>query len=232
MINNILNTKEGLSLRIIKCSKVVFLLLFFSSCIKNKPDHISKKVLKQEFSYSNSLYLKKKIERKIPIANIYLDSLNTYSDLFLAIESIACKNKLPILEFENEKSKFNLTPIFSCSERMIISCYKSRNVIFINKDSIIINRNYKVEFDSIKSILGRHLLNEKKESIFSNSTNKAFIEFYQNPNTNIKITRKKLIRIANEFNELNKNNGDTLNLKIIFKDYGFINLAPIPNKID
>ncbi len=85
--------------------------------------------------------------------NIYLDSLKNYSQLLSKIDSIACNDYVPVINYSDSKNLFKIVPFYGCSTNMEISCPTFRSRIFIQNDSILTNFDIKNPVDSLEVIL-------------------------------------------------------------------------------
>ena len=162
------------------------------------------------------------------LTNIQLDSIENYGELTKILDRITCSGKTPVLKFSNEKSEFNLIVFKMCSETNIVADYSTRNVIYIQNDSIIVNNKIEKPFDSLKTILKKHILNSKNISDYSINIEKALIFYYQDSLYNKEKIKAQLIKITTEFNQLNEKNGDSLPLKIKMRNYPYIRIEAPP----
>ena len=185
----------------------IFLLL--TSCNENKKSTDLNRII---YNYPNNLLFDK--DSTLTIIN--LDSLENFNDLIESLDFIVCDYKTPVIHFESNKSEYNLIPMFACSKRAPIGCYKERNVITIDTDSIIVNYFRKTSIDSLRQILRKHIVNEKKEFDFSDSPNRAFSILHVDNSFDIKKTKDILIKMAEEFNKINKDFNDSLSFHIRF----------------
>ena len=163
------------------------------------------------------------------LTNIDLDSIENYGELIKIADGIACNGKIPVLRFNSNKTDFNLLVFKMCSESNIIADYSGKNVISIENNTVIINDQIEKPIDSLKSILRNHILNPEKQSDYSQNIEKALIFYYQDNLFEKEEIKKQLVKIATEFNELNRENGGSLPLKIKLTDYPYIRIdMPIP----
>ena len=166
------------------------------------------------------------------LTTIYLDSIKNYGELIKITEQIACADKAPLLKFSTDSTEFNLIVYKECTNKMDIVDYHGSNVISIQKDSIIINDQIELTFDSLRPILRNHILNPNREFNYSKSIDKALIFYYQNSLVSTKKIKEQLIKISTDFNELNRKNGDSLPLKIKLSEYPYIRILnpPLPDE--
>jgi hypothetical protein len=166
------------------------------------------------------------------LTEIYLDSFKNYGEIIKIADKIACNGKIPLLKFNSNSSEFNLIVFKECISKMDIVDYHGSNVISIEKDSIIINDNTEMSFDSLRPILQNHILNPNREFNFSKSIDKAIIFYYQDSLVSSKKIKKQLIKITTTFNDLNRENGDSLPLKIKLSEYPYIRVLTtrLPHK--
>ncbi|MDH7913868.1 hypothetical protein [Winogradskyella sp. SYSU M77433] len=166
------------------------------------------------------------------LTEIYLDSIKNYGELIKIADKIACYGKAPLLKFSTDSTEFNLIVYKECISKMDIVDYHGSNVISIQKDSIIINNEIEVSFDSLQPILRNHILNPERKFDFSKSIDKALIFYYQDSSVSSKKIKDQLIKITTDFNELNRKNGDSLPLKIKLSEYSYIKILnpPLPDE--
>jgi hypothetical protein len=84
--------------------------------------------------------------------------------------------------------------------------------------------------DSLEVILEKHLLNKGKDFNYSDSPDKASLELYFADSTKSEVVQELLIDISNKFNKLNRENTETLYLKMFFRDRAKMIPPPPPPK--
>jgi hypothetical protein len=168
------------------------------------------------------------------LTRIDLESISNYGELMNVTDRIACNGKLPVLQFVSNQNTINLLVFKDCSDSNSIVDYMNKNVISIEKNSIIINDRLEEPFDSLNSVLKKHILNPKSQDYYSTNIEKAIIFYNQDslyPGQSIK---NQFEKIVSEFNLLNSKNGDSLPLKIKLMDTPYIrhvNPPPPPKHI-
>ncbi|MGM0934191.1 MAG: hypothetical protein ACQEWD_12175 [Bacteroidota bacterium] len=202
--------------------KILYILiigLLIISCQSCKSDKADKEELffpaKADFADTSKLVFHR------------LESFDNYQSLFKAIDSVTCADKKPVLQFENKKYKFNLIALAHCSEANSVVDYRLKNVIGINNDSIIVNREIKTTVADLREIMAKHYLNYGKNSDYSERPEKAVINLYLEPKTDTGKIENLLEKIATEFYDLKKGEDDNFRLMILFKDYP-MEIFPIP----
>ena len=194
----------------------------FSNCGTNKTI-VDTKVTK--FYYPRTLDFK----NDSILSKVELDSIKNYGELIMITDKIVCEGKTPVLKLHHDNSEFNIIVFKMCSQSNSVADYRKRNVIAIEKNSIIINDEIEKSFTNLKSVLRNHIVNPKKKSEYSQNIEKSLIFYYQDSLFGKEEIKKQLITIASEFNELNRKNGDSLPLKIKLNDYPHIRIhIPIP----
>ncbi|MEP2935740.1 MAG: hypothetical protein ABJM06_14995 [Gilvibacter sp.] len=208
--------------------KTVFILLLAFMLLNCETKKDNAGIEKVEFFYPRI----PKINDNVKKGRIYLDSIQNFGELNILADQIVCDKKWPILIFETENNKYNFALFKECTVSMDIVDYHGSNVIYIEKDSIIINQQNIVPFDSLENILTKHILNPNREFDYSKSIEKALIFYYQDSLFESKKIKNQLIKISSVFNELNSKNGDSLPLKIKLNEHPFINVLPptLPNE--
>lgn len=99
--------------------------------------------------------------------------------------------------------------------------FYERNIIYIINDSIQKNKNYPLS--DLEKIIKKHYLNNGKIEDYAVSADRAIILISLNADQNVKDLKKHLIQITKTFDEINKENKDTLRLNIFIE-----NLIPLP----
>jgi hypothetical protein len=200
--------------------KIVFIILFNSLFLNCETKKEKSEIEKTVFYYPRI----SSFESNPLLTKISLDSIKNFGELTKLSDRIACNGKIPVLKFSDEKSEFNLILFKMCSKSLVIADYSGTNVISIENNSIIINDQIEKPFDSLKTILKKHILNQEKESDYSINIEKALIFYYQDSLFKTQEIKKQLIKISTEFNKLNSENGGNLPLKIKLSDYPYIRI--------
>lgn len=183
---------------------------------------------KTEFYYPD----KSSFESEADLIDLKLDSFKNYGELTSKMDANICNGKTSVLKFSDKKSEFNLIAFQDCSESNISPLYWNRNTINIQNDSIIIDNDLKTHFNSLSTVLKKHLINSNKDDNYSIDKEKAVIFYYQNDLFEIEKVKEQLIKMATEFNELNKKSNDKLSLKIKMKNkpYKKVETPPLPER--
>ncbi|WP_298248394.1 hypothetical protein [uncultured Christiangramia sp.] len=205
-------------MKVIYISLILILSLF--SCNQREEKNSPKK---EVYYYPE----REKFNDRTNLSDISIEDVEDYSELLKEIDRIACQDSIPIINYSSKKGKFKLFPWYECSESNIISCPTFRSRIFIQNDSILTNYNIKHSIDSLGIILKRHLLNNGKDFNYSDSPDRAGIEVYFKEKTKSDEIEDFLINLSERFNQLNKENADTLYLKIYFRDRP-LRMVPMP----
>ena len=203
---------------------ILISFLFFISCNLEKETKIT---TKETYFYPTL----NRFEEKSNKVFIKLDSISSLKELLGRIEKIACNNNIPVITYENENSIFNLIPLYKCPNDMIISCWKERNEITITHDSISISYFEKIVIDSLPNIVKKHIQNKRKDYNFSDSPRLAFFSIQKDSLLTINKTKEILLSISENFNEINKENGDSLPLNIKIGAKRIIEIKPPPPPI-
>ncbi len=169
---------------------------------------------------------KEKFKKNKKLKNVFLDSINDYSELLKKMDRIACNDSVPTISFSTKEESYKFISWYVCSDD-VAGLHTLRSRIFIQNDSIYTNDRIKHPLDSLNLILKRHLLNKGENFNYSDSPEKAGIEIYHNPTTKSKVIKRQLINLSREFNKLENKSHDTLYLYIYFRDMPF-RTNPIP----
>ena len=182
--------------------------MIFSSCVEKTK---TVELTKTKFYYPS----KSDFKNNSNMTQIILDSLKNFNELVDKIGEIVCADKIPVVNFENGQSEFEIIPMNSCPLKNGVVCF-SPFLMSITSDSIRINYYKRVGIESLPMALELNILNKKKNLLYGDSPAKTIFEVQVDSIYNIKKTSDLLIKIANSYNELNKKNADSLFLKIRF----------------
>ena len=166
------------------------------------------------------------------IVSINVEKYNKYEKLIEEIDSISCTEKIPFVEIETDSTIFNLLAYHICSEEHLIADYKTRNIIGLNNDSILINKDLEFSIDSLDTILKKQYLNYGKDENFSVSPEKAVLFFYSDLDTDNRIIKERILKIINGYLNIRSKETDSIKLKIAFEFYPlrFLDAPPLPEK--
>ncbi len=186
----------------------------YSSCETNKERTEFKKSV---YFYPDLSYY----QNDSLFVNISLDSVFNYGELFEMADQIACNGKSPVIQFSNDQEDFNLLVFKDCSKFIDPINLWLRDLIFFERDYIIVNDQIKKPLDSLSSILENHILNPYNKKEYSRDKEKAIIYYYQDSLCPIDKIKNQFIKIVTEFNQLNKKRGDSLPLKIKLSEHPY-----------
>ena len=204
--------------------KIVLILLIanlFLNCEAKKEKTDFKK---SEFYYPRIA----NFETDSTLTGIFLDSIENYGELIKIADQIACNGKAPLLKFSTDSTEFNLIVYKECLTKMDIVDYHGSNIISIQYDLIIINDEIEISMESLPIVLRNHILNPKNEFTYSKNIEKALIFYYQDSLYPSKKIKEQLIKIAADFNDLNRKNGESLPLKMKLSEYPYIRVITPP----
>ena len=199
---------------------ILLITLIFFNC-----KEINKNIEQNETEYyypSNESFNPQIQEKPINI-----DSIENFGKLLTVTEKISCEDQLPIIRINNKNTIFNFKIFKDCPDAMDVIDYKQRNIVLIQGDSIIVNVLISKPFDSLKKVLSNHLLNNGSSPNYSISLDKALFMYHQDSTYDSKKVKEHFIKLASVFNEVNSENGDSLELKIKLIEYPFTRI-PIP----
>ncbi|EGV44232.1 hypothetical protein BZARG_3108 [Bizionia argentinensis JUB59] len=146
-----------------------------------------------------------------------IDTLSDFNEIIKIIEKIDCRKNYALFKLETEKEIFNIHPLQLCED---IFDYKLREIIYINTDSITVNYELKYPIDSLKTVLNNHLRNPNDDKNFPSSDEKKLISINVDSNKNIIETKKLLLKIIANINELNTK----ANYSFMFEERGIIQI--------
>jgi hypothetical protein len=109
--------------------------------------------------------------------------------------------------------------------------FKERNILSLKSDSILIDDGYPII--ELKNILKRHYTNNGKDFRYPDSSERAGVEITLDTNQTANELKNLLIKLTRTFDEVKKEEKDTIQLKFIFDYYRQIPPPPPrPKMID
>ena len=163
---------------------------------------------------------------------IKLDSVSSFKELINRIEKITCENNTPVVTYNDNNSIFNLITFRKCPTDNSIDCWKERNEIIITHDSIHTSFFDRLGLDSLSMIVRKHILNKRKDYMYSDSPRMAFFSIQNDSLFTIEKTKEVLLIISESFNKINKETGDSLPLNINIGTEKIIKIKPPPPPIE
>ena len=103
--------------------------------------------------------------------------------------------------------------------------FYEKNILYIVNDSIQKDKNYPLS--DLEKIIKKDYLNNGKIEDYAVSADRAIILISLNADQNVKDLKKYLIKITKAFDEINKENKDSLRLNIFIE-----NLIPQPHPLN
>jgi hypothetical protein len=188
---------------------ILILLCLLISCGQNKNE---KNLIKKEKPEQNFLSYRIVTNEFIEID---IDTLANFTEILDIIEKIDCKKNYALFKLETDENIFKIQPLQVCE---VIFDYYLREIIYINIDSITVNYQLKYPIDSLKMVLENHQFNLKNDKNYPLSYEKKLISIYVDSTKNISETKKLLLKIISEINELNTKT----NFVFVFSDSGII----------
>ncbi|BDD04544.1 hypothetical protein [Aureibacter tunicatorum] len=135
--------------------------------------------------------------------NINIDDFKTYNELIDSIDSKFCEvRNSPKLFIHHKKRSFVIKPFYGANNPCpdLSVCYKNRNVILIQDDSIK-KSDLSWHYSKIDSILPLDYYNDGEKSDFSTSSNHIIIHI-QNSNQDIEIIKAQIIKVTEIYDQL------------------------------
>lgn len=202
---------EYLFFRIIRNGyfKTILLLIIgiFISCSE---DWRSESPVKS-ISYYPSLSYYEPEDSFIPVI---LDEFSDYESLIKFINQTYCSGKKPVLIVEDADDIYKFIPLNGCPQPNVVACYRERNIVELSPDSVAINVFKNQSIERLPEIMEKHILNKGKDYSFSDKPESAFFIVYPEENSALADMKDLLINMAISFDNLNKRNGNELELKI------------------
>ncbi|WP_299276753.1 hypothetical protein [uncultured Psychroserpens sp.] len=165
------------------------------------------------------------IEEETSKLDVSLDSLDNFNGLIDRL-SANCKNeKETILNFKNEAYNFKVMANYNCN---VVICHKYRNILQIKNETLRHATINDKPLDSLYKYLHIQATNKGKDPKFSTSKNVVVVQISQDSLTPITQTKAVLIDLLKTFNQINKEQNDSLSLFIDFRKYFITDFPPPP----
>lgn len=129
-----------------------------------------------------------------------IDSLFNFREILNIKENIDCKKNYALFKLETKNKIFKIQPLQLCGS---ILDYQLREIIYINTDSITVNYELQYPIDNLKMVLNNHLINLKNDDNYPSPQEKRLISINVDSSKNIIETKKLLLKIIANINELN-----------------------------
>lgn len=144
-----------------------------------------------------------------------IDTIANFSEVLKILDEIDCTKEYALFKLETDNKIYKIQPLQFCES---IFDYKLREIIYVNTDSIIVNYQLKYPIDSLKMVLNNHLQNTNYDENYPSTDEKKLISINVNSTKNIIETKKLLLKIIAEINDLNTQ----ANFAFMFEDRGII----------
>ena len=144
-----------------------------------------------------------------------IDTLKNFNEVIKILNETDCLREYALFKLETDKKIYKIQPLQICES---IFDYKLREILYINTDSITINYDLKLPIDSLKMVLNNHLQNPNYDGNYPSSEEKRLISINVDSTENIVETKKLLLNIITNINELNIKT----NFSFMFQDRGII----------
>lgn len=145
-----------------------------------------------------------------------IDSLTNFEELLNLPKNINCRKNHILIKLETNDKVYKIQPMLQfCG---LIIDYKLREVIYINTDSITVNYELKYPIDSLKMVMINHFKNPKNDINYPLLEENRLISINVRSSKKIIETKKLLLKIIDNYNELNMKN----NFLFMFQDMGIL----------
>ena len=144
-----------------------------------------------------------------------LDTLSNFNEIIKIQNKIDCNKNYALFKLKTDTKIYNIQPLQFCED---IFDYKLREIVYISTDSITVNYELQYPIESLKMILNNHLKNPNDDRNYPSSEEKRLISINVDSTKNIIETKKLLLKIITNINELNIKT----NFSFMFEDNGII----------
>jgi hypothetical protein len=129
-----------------------------------------------------------------------LDTLSSFNDIIKIQNKIDCNKNYALFKLNSDTKIYNIQPLQFCED---IFDFKLREIVYINTDSITVNYELQYPIDSLKMVLNNHLRNTNNDRNYPLVEEKRLISINVDSTKNIIETKKLLLKIITNINELN-----------------------------
>jgi len=129
-----------------------------------------------------------------------LDTLSSFNDIIKIQNKIDCNKNYALFKMNSDTKIYNIQPLQFCED---IFDFKLREIVYINTDSITVNYELQYPIDSLKMVLNNHLRNTNNDRNYPSAEEKRLISINVDSTKNIIETKKLLLKIITNINELN-----------------------------
>ena len=129
-----------------------------------------------------------------------IDTLADFRAVLNAMNEIDCLRNYAVFKLETDEIIYKIQPLQFCE---IIYDYKLKEIIYVNTDSITVNYQIKYPIDSLKMVLDNHLRNTSNDENYPSVDEKKLISINVDRAKSIVETKKLLIKIITDINDLN-----------------------------
>jgi hypothetical protein len=129
-----------------------------------------------------------------------LDALSSFDDIIKIQNKIDCNKNYALFKLNSDTKIYNIQPLQFCED---IFDFKLREIVYINTDSITVNYELQYPIDSLKMVLNNHLSNTNNDRNYPSAEEKRLISINVDSTKNIIETKKLLLKIITNINELN-----------------------------
>lgn len=147
-----------------------------------------------------------------------LDTLSNFNQIIKIQNKIDCNKNYALFKLKTDTKIYNIQPLQFCED---IFDYKLREIVYISTDNITVNYELQYPIDSLKTILNNHLINPNDDRNYPSSEEQRLISINVDSTKNIIETKKLLLKIITNINELNIKT----NFSFMFENNGIIRIV-------
>lgn len=188
------------------------LLLFFVFTGCEYKESVSRSEQKELFYPSQE-----KFDFETELAEVYLDSVENYAQLYKQLEKNACEGNTSVIKFLHQGQQYNIIGYAECPEDAMIVCFFRVNQMYINSDSLRYDYDVLLPVDRFGDALSDLMLNPHNYKFQSTSLKNAVIWFYVEEKYSIEFTKELLVKITGEFEKINKEDKNKFPYNISFE---------------
>lgn len=162
------------------------------------------------------------------LAEIDLNSVQNYAQLYEIMENNACDGKTSVVKFTHRDQNYNILGGVECPRNNVISCFFRVNHIYITGDSLIYDYDIKLPGEKLNEALIDLISDPRKYKFQSTSMMPALIWYHGDENQSIEVTKDLLVRITSEFEKINKVENGKFPYYINFEPRKYQKIPPPP----
>lgn len=203
-----------------KYLSAILIIILFTSCENGEKLQVNQ----EEVFYPSE----DRFSEEYMLAEIELNSVENYAQLYEIMENNACDGKTSIVKFSHRNQNYNILGGVECPRINVINCFFRVNHIYITGDSLIYDYDIKLPVEKLNETLTDLMSDPHKYKFQTTSMKPAVIWYHGDENQSIEVTKDLLVRITSEFDNINKVEKEKFPYYINFEPRKYQKIPPPP----